>query len=67
MTRPAGWCGIVEGEPGIFPAPITSGLVRLNRWVRRHLGSSSAEDESERDDPGTPPPAVGSQPEQRDI
>lgn len=35
---------IVEGEPGIFPAPIAGGLVRLNRWVRRRLGSAVQDD-----------------------
>ncbi|MDP9403164.1 MAG: hypothetical protein M3P85_07470 [Actinomycetota bacterium] len=45
MTVPTGWCMIVEGEPGIFPAPIAGGLVRLNRWVRRRLGRAPDRDD----------------------
>ena len=44
---------IVEGEPGIFPAPIAQVLVRLNRWVRRRLGR---EDGRKDDQPGDRPP-----------
>jgi len=53
MRIVAGSAAIVEGEPGIFPAPIAGGLVRLNRWVRRRLGTQEAP--ADNAEPGAPP------------
>jgi hypothetical protein len=29
--------GIVEGEPGIFPAPVARVLQRVGGWIRRRV------------------------------
>lgn len=65
MTVPTGWCMIVEGEPGIFPAPIAGGLVRLNRWVRRRLGRAPGRDDEAAGKSGAGPTEPDQPPEQR--
>ena len=35
--------GIVEGEPGIFPDPITRLFVAIGRFLRRRHGAGQAE------------------------
>ena len=47
---------IVEGEPGIFPAPIAQFFVRVNRCVRRRLGREDRQRDDQRDDPPGHPP-----------